>query len=75
MMTLDEIVREVRALPIVERKRLISLIVDSLTESEPTLDQKTRSILEFEGVGAEIWQGIATQDYVDNLRNEWDNQV
>ena len=73
MLTLEDIVREVRTLPIAERKRLIGLIVDTLTDQSSPLPP-TRSILEFEGVGAEIWQGIDTQEYVNKLRDEWDNR-
>ena len=73
MMTLEEIVREVRALPVDERKRLIGLIVDTLTEPEPSPGKKKRSILEFEGLGAEIWEGIDVEEYVNQLRDEWDD--
>lgn len=73
-MTLEEIVDEIRALPIYERKRLIGLIVDTLTETESPPVQKKRSILEFEGVGAEMWQGIDAQEYVNRLRDEWDER-
>lgn len=74
MLTLEEIVREVRTLPITERKRLIGLIVDTLTDQEPVPSPK-RSILEFEGVGAEIWKGIDAQEYVNQLRSEWDDRT
>lgn len=30
-----------------------------------------RSLLELEGLGAETWQGIDVQKYIDDLRNEW----
>ncbi len=73
MLTLEDIVREVRTLPIADRKRLIGLIVDTLTDQEPSPSSK-RSILEFEGVGAEIWRGIDAQEYVNQLRNEWDDR-
>jgi hypothetical protein len=33
-----------------------------------------RSLLELEGLGAEIWQGIDAQDYVNELRKEWDHR-
>lgn len=69
MLTLEEIVREVRTLSIADRKRLIGLIVDTLTDQEPSASPKRR-ILEFEGVGAEIWKGIDAQEYVDELRDE-----
>ncbi len=70
-MTLDDIVREVRALPIQQRKELIGLIVDTLTETTPS---SSHSILELAGLGAEIWQGIDAQEYVHRLRDEWDTR-
>jgi hypothetical protein len=33
-----------------------------------------RSLLEFEGLGAEIWKGIDAQEYVNELRKEWDHR-
>ncbi len=30
-----------------------------------------RSILELEGLGAEIWQGVDAQAYVDRERDSW----
>jgi len=72
-MTLEGIMEEVRTLTIAERKRLISAIIDTLTEPS-AVPQKKRSILEFEGVGAEMWQGIDAQEYVNKLRSEWDNR-
>lgn len=73
MLTLEDIIREVRTLPIAERKRLIGLIIDTLTD-QPAPPPARRSILEFEGVGAEIWRGIDAQDYVNQLRDEWDDR-
>lgn len=32
------------------------------------------SIWELRGLGAEIWQGIDAQAYVDDLRREWDDR-
>jgi hypothetical protein len=68
-MTFEAIVDEIRTLSIEERKALIGVIVDSLTEPA-----KTRSLLELEGLGAEIWEGIDPQDYVNQLRSEWDHR-
>jgi hypothetical protein len=72
-MTLEQIAREARALPVEQRKQLISLIVDSLTE--PDADQQEHSILEIEGIGAGLWQGVNAQEYVDRLRSEWDERL
>lgn len=33
--------------------------------------RKRRSILELEGLGAEIWEGIDAQTYVDRERDSW----
>jgi len=71
MMVLREIVQEARALSVEERKELIKLLVDSLTEDVPP---KQRSLLELAGLGAEIWEGIDAQEYVSQLRSEWDHR-
>ena len=71
-MTLEDIVQEVRTLSVEERKQLIGMIVDMLTESPP--EKKKRSILEFEGLGAEIWKNIDTDAYINELRDEWDHR-
>ena len=71
-MSIEMLMEEIRTMSVAERKKLISAIVDTLTDvtSEPT--PKKRSILEFEGVGAEMWQGVEAQEYVNKLRDEWD---
>lgn len=33
--------------------------------------RKHRSILELQGMGADIWQGIDAQEYVDSERSSW----
>lgn len=74
-MTLDAIAQEIRRLSVEERKQLISLIVDSLTEQNEAPSRKKRSILEFEGVGKEMWQGVDAQEYINQLRAEWDHRA
>lgn len=71
MMTFEQITTEIRHMSIQERKRLISVIVDTLTEDKPA---RTRSILEFEGVGERLRDGTDAQEYVDRLRSEWDER-
>ena len=34
----------------------------------------TRSLLELEGLGAEIWESVDAQEYVNELRKEWDHR-
>ncbi len=73
-MTIEMLLEEIRTLSVAERKQLISAIVDTLTETQVEAGRKKRSILEFEGVGAEMWKGIDAQEYVSQLREEWDKR-
>ena len=70
-MTFEEIVRKIPKLSFEQRKVLMTLLVDSFS---PRLEEKTHSVLELEGLGAEIWEGIDAQEYVDQLRSEWDHR-
>ena len=70
-MLLREIIQEARTLPIEQRKQLIKILVDTLTETEAP---KKHSILEFAGRGAEMWEDIDAQQYVNQLRSEWDER-
>ncbi len=57
-MTLQELLQEARALSVEERKQLIKLLVDIVTEpSQETRTQK-RSLKELRGLGKDIWAGI-----------------
>jgi hypothetical protein len=70
-MTIQEMLEEIPLLSVAERKQLIHALVDSLDESVAT---KLHSILELEGLGAEIWEGMDAQEYVNQLRQEWDDR-
>lgn len=66
----EALIDEIRSLPVEDRKQLIKLIVDTLTES-PLV--RTRRLLEFEGIGQRLRDdGVAAQDYVNQLRSERD---
>jgi len=56
----------VKQMPRAERLRLVELIVREMAISEKPRGE--RSLLELEGLGAEIWRGIDAQEYVNNLR-------
>lgn len=64
---------EIRKLPPAERQRLAELIRRDLESSQSDAGPG-RSILELRGLGAEIWRGINAQDYVDQLRDEWNQR-
>jgi hypothetical protein len=70
-MVVDKILEEIRMLSLDERKQLMKLMVDMLSETPQTPSQK-HSLRELRGLGKEIWEGIDAQDYIDQQRNEWD---
>jgi hypothetical protein len=69
-MTFATLVEEIRALPREQRKTLITLIVDSLTEPESSSSEKP-SLLDFRGVAAHL-RDMDAQEYINQLRDEWD---
>ena len=69
-MTFEALVQEIQTLPIDERKQLVMVILDSLTAESPA---KTHSILEFEGVATHL-RDMDAQEYVNQLRREWDDR-
>lgn len=72
-MTVEEIYQQIKPLPPIERLRLISKISAELAEENKEKTNK-RSLLELEGLGAEIWEGIDAQEYINELRNEWEHR-
>jgi hypothetical protein len=74
-MTIQHILREAELLSAEERRELIKSLVDTLAvgdaeSSSPKMD--THRLVELRGLGKEIWQGIDAQDYIDQMRDEWD---
>jgi hypothetical protein len=68
MMTLEQIIAEVKTLFLEERQTLIHIIVDSFTPvPSPQISLKS-----FRGL-AEHQRDMDAQDYVTQLRDEWDN--
>jgi hypothetical protein len=63
--------RYIKQIPIPKQLELISLISRNLVEKSKKEDRRPRSLLELEGLGAEIWEGVDAQKYVDELRDEW----
>lgn len=71
-MTFTELIHEVLHLPRSQQQELWSVLQAALTD-EPD-PPPLRSLLELEGVGAELWQGRDAQSYVNELRSEWDER-
>lgn len=58
-----------------EQLKLLAKMAEELANDKKENEQlKKRSLLELEGLGAEIWEGIDAQEYVDELRNEWEHR-
>ena len=74
MMTFEQMTTEIQHLSVEERKKLITVIVDTLTQEANTTPARKHSILEFEGIGARFYDGIDAQDYVNQMRDEWDTR-
>ena len=72
-MTIAEILHQAKTLSVQERKELVKLLVDSLDVPE-TVPRQQRHLSELRGLGKEIWEGIDAQEYVNQLRNEWDER-
>lgn len=70
-MSVQEIVQEFKALSLSERKQLIKLLVDSLTDAQEEV-AKSHSIAEFAGIAAHLADDEDPQAYINRLRDEWD---
>jgi hypothetical protein len=69
MMSLEEIIEQAEALSSEEVSQLIKSLVDMLAKSsQPPIKQ--HNLIELAGLGAEIWEGIDAQEYVNQLRSE-----
>jgi hypothetical protein len=67
----DDYVHGIQSLTPEEQLTLLEII--SVNLKKTWKPERTRhSIMELEGLGAEIWQGIDAQDYVRKERESWD---
>jgi hypothetical protein len=73
--TVEEIYEQhIKPLTPAQRLRLLAMVAQDLAAAQPEDAPPRRSLLELEGLGAEIWQGIDAQQYVNELRAEWDHR-
>ena len=68
--------RHIKPLPRAERLQLLEKISQGLSEQgeEHIAATPKRSIMELHGLGKEIWGSIDAQEYLDQLRAEWDSR-
>ena len=72
---IDELyTRYIRPLPPGDRLRLLAMMARDLAPLDNTEAPREHSLLELEGLGAHLWDGIDAQDYVRGLREEWDHR-
>jgi len=69
---IDLYVRDLKPLPLADKLRLLVLLAQDVEADTDHGPPKEHRILELEGLGAEIWQGIDAQEYVSHLRDEWE---
>lgn len=65
----------IKTISVAEQLELISLISKKLIKDSKPENIKIRSLLDLEGLGADIWKGVDAQKYVDELRNDWEHRL
>ena len=68
--------RHIRCLPVEQRQKLLALIAGDLAAEAERADQpRPESIKELYGAGRASWDGSDAQEYVNKLREEWDERL
>ena len=65
----EEILQKAGALSPDEQLRLISQLAERLQRGSS--QERRTSILELQGLGKEIWEGIDPREYIQRERNSW----
>lgn len=73
-MSVQEMIQAAQALSIDERKQLARALVDMLAEAAQAQPKRKRSLREFRGLGAHLYDGTDAQTYVNQIRSEWDDR-
>lgn len=73
-MSVQEMIQAAQALSIDERKQLARALVDMLAEAAQAEPKRKRSLREFRGLGAHLYDGTDAQTYVNQIRSEWDDR-
>ena len=69
--TYDDYVKEIQTLTPEEQLNLVKVISAGLKKTLRGKEAK-HSVMELEGLGADIWKGVDAQEYVLKERNSWD---
>ena len=75
-LTVDELYeQQVRARPLRERLQLAQrILAEAADAGAADRGERRRSLLELEGMGADLWDSVDAQAYVERLRQEWDGR-
>lgn len=71
MTDVESLYQQIQELPVEDQLQLLALIAQGL--AKPAADKRKR-LSDLQGLGKEIWQGIDAQEYVNQLRREWDER-
>jgi hypothetical protein len=74
MMSLQDILREARTLSPEDRRQLVKSLVDTLAEPQTISAAPKRSLREFRGIGASLYNETDAQAHVNQMRDEWDTR-
>jgi hypothetical protein len=66
--------QHIRTLSPAEQLRLVELIAREMATASQGGAPRMHSIMELHGLGAEIWESVDAQEYVNELRREWDHR-
>ena len=69
IMSVAELLEQAKTLSHREQQELLDLLADHLA-IQPR--RPTRSLSDLRGLGTGYWQGVDIEDYVNELRDEWD---
>jgi hypothetical protein len=69
MTTYEEVHSKIKSLTLNEQMRLMEELASIVSHRKTATSE--HSILDLEGLGKDIWQGIDAQEYIDRERQSW----
>jgi hypothetical protein len=69
MTTYEEIRSKIKSLTLDEQMQLMEELASIVSHRKIATSE--RSIMDLEGLGKDIWQGIDAQEYIDQERQSW----
>ncbi|GAC1349648.1 MAG: hypothetical protein NVSMB27_24740 [Ktedonobacteraceae bacterium] len=67
---LDEVLNQAQRLTPEDQLRLVEDLVANIRRQE--FSSKKHSVMEFRGMGKELWKGVDVEKYIDEERNSWE---